>query len=205
MHKGIHVRNSRQRSASTMESLAQGLGWFSIGLGAVELAAPGTLTRALGLRGGERMVQACGAREIATGMAILGSRNPAPWVWGRVAGDAIDIVALAAAARDGRRPRAAGLALAAVAGVTLLDIICAQGLAHQRKSRARRRRLRGRYSDRTGFPQPAEAMRGAASDFVMPEDYRVPPLLRPWTRDHRRPGAEQPEDNAGLTRLPGLA
>lgn len=205
MHKGIHLRHTRRRSPSAMESLAQGLGWFSIGLGVVELAAPGTVTRALGLRGQRRLVQACGVREIATGVAILGSRNPAPWVWGRVAGDAIDIAALAATARRSRKPGAAGLALAAVAGITMLDIVCAQGLAHEQKSRLRRRRLRGRYRNRTGFPQPAEAMRGAASDFVIPEDYRVPSLLRPWPTDHPKPESEPPDEDPRLASLPGLA
>ena len=65
-----------------------GLGWFSIGLGLVELAAPRFLTRRFGMEGSEGLIQAYGAREIANGIAILAADDPTPWVWARVGGDA---------------------------------------------------------------------------------------------------------------------
>ena len=36
------------------------------------------------------------------------------------------------------------------------------------------------YGDRSGLPRPPEAMRGAARDFEVPQDMRVPELLRPY-------------------------
>src|SRR3954454_10064131 len=83
-------------SAQNAHSMARGLGWFSIGLGLAELLAPRALTRGLGMEGNEQIVQAYGVREIATGIGILSSNQPAPWIWGRVGGDALDIATLAA-------------------------------------------------------------------------------------------------------------
>ena len=45
-----HAAPTRQARGSA-GAMAQGLGWFSLGLGAVELLAPHLLTRALGMRG----------------------------------------------------------------------------------------------------------------------------------------------------------
>jgi hypothetical protein len=164
------------------ERLARGLGLFSIGLGLAEVLAPHGLCRALGMQGSENLVRTYGAREIATGVAILASHDPTPWIWGRVAGDALDLATLAAAHR-GDNPKQGNLLLAAaaVAGVTALDIVCAQGLtAEQRPAPTGT----WDYGDRTGFPKPPRAMRGAASDFEVPTDFRIPRPLRPW-RDGR--------------------
>jgi hypothetical protein len=50
--------------------------------------------------------------------------------------------------------------------------------------RPRRRRAPVRdYSDRSGLPQPADAMRGAArADFAMPNDMATPAPLKPLVR-----------------------
>ena len=163
---------------SGYEALAQGLGWFSIGLGLAELFAPRTICRTLGMDGQETMVRAYGARELATGVAILMSHDPTPWIWGRVAGDALDLATLGANFQ-GDNPEKSNLTLAtaAVAGVTLLDIACAQGLTADK-------RLSSPgdfdYGDRTGFPLPPRAMRGAAADLDVPRDFRIPESLRPW-------------------------
>ena len=68
----------------TAHSMARGLGWFSIGLGLAEILAPRALTRGLGMEGHEQIVRAYGVREIATGIGILSSTHPVPWIWGRV-------------------------------------------------------------------------------------------------------------------------
>ena len=75
---------------STTDALARGLGVFSIALGLVEVVAARSLTRALGMEGNEALVRLYGLREIATGVGILASNDPTPWIWGRVAGDALD-------------------------------------------------------------------------------------------------------------------
>jgi hypothetical protein len=158
------------------DSLARSLGWFSLALGAMELLAPRALTRALGVRGREELVAAYGVREIATGIGILSAADPAPWIWGRVGGDALDLTTLAAWL-GGRRRGNVLLALAAVAGVTALDVICARSLD---AGRAGMRQVPRDYSDRSGLPRAPDAMRGAARDFVVPRDMRIPEALRPY-------------------------
>jgi hypothetical protein len=139
--------------------VAHGLGLFSIALGALELLAPRRLSQWLGLRGDPRVVQAYGAREVATGLAILGrSRDPTPFVWARVAGDALDLATLAAVAGGSRSRGRLGFAVAAVIGVTVIDALCAQSLSARQRHRVPVRD----YSDRSGFPDAPERMRGKA-------------------------------------------
>ena len=175
----VVARGATGRGAhSDSEKLAKGLGWFSIGLGLFELVAARTLCRALGMEGREGLVRAYGVRELATGAAILTSHDPTPFVYGRVAGDALDIATLAAGfGRNNPNNGNLALATAAVVGVTILDALCAQGLtAEQRLARP------GTfdYRSRSGFPRSATSARGAASDFKAPADFRIPDALRPW-------------------------
>jgi len=166
----------------TAHSMARGLGWFSIGLGLAELLAPRALTRGLGMEGNEQIVQAYGVREIATGIGILSSNQPAPWIWGRVGGDALDIATLAAGLQqDNPKKDNVELALVAVAGVTALDVVCGASLARHSSPKLRRRRPAIDYRRRTGFPKPPEQMRGAARDFEVPLDMRTPEALRPFS------------------------
>ncbi|ACL60004.1 DUF4267 domain-containing protein [Methylobacterium nodulans] len=165
-------------SRRTAETLAKGLGLFSIGLGLVELLAPRRLTRTLGMPGFEGVVQAYGVREITNGVAILASHDPTPWLWTRVGGDALDLATLATGLdSDNARKSHVMLAFAAVAGVTAADIACARALEEQRETH--RGPFRD-FSDRSGFPRPPNAMRGAARDFAIPKDFRTPELLRPF-------------------------
>ena len=126
--------------------LARGLGWFSIALGAVELLRPRAVKHAAGAPVPDAQVRAYGLREIASGLAILGSRDPTKWVWTRLAGDLLDIASLRRGAdpESARQPRA-GLALAAVLAITALDLYAAM------RRRPRRRHID--YSDRSGFPR----------------------------------------------------
>ena len=73
-----------------VRNVARGLGWFGIGLGLIELLAPRALAKATGLQGRENILRLFGAREIASGVIILAADDPAPWLWVRVAGDALD-------------------------------------------------------------------------------------------------------------------
>jgi hypothetical protein len=105
--------------------ITQFLGWFSIGLGIAELVAPGALGRMLGMQNRKGLLRVYGLRELGAGLGILAqARRPAAWLWGRVAGDALDIVTLRKADhwRNRRRGNVRG-ALAAVAGVTAIDIV----------------------------------------------------------------------------------
>ena len=173
-------------SAQNAHSVARGLGWFSIGLGLAEILAPRALTRGLGMEGHEQIVRAYGVREIATGIGILSSTHPVPWIWGRVGGDALDIATLATGLQqDNPKKENVELALVAVAGVTALDVVCGASLARHSLARhsspkLRRRRPAIDYHRRTGFPKPPEQMRGAARDFEVPRDMRTPEALRPF-------------------------
>jgi uncharacterized membrane protein len=116
---------------------AQGLGWFSVGLGLAELLAPRQLGRFVGVRDNPRArltLRAMGLRDLAAGTGILVRPRPAGWMWARVAGDAIDL-ALLGLALGGKRANRSRIpaAIASVAGVTALDL-----LVSTRLSRARR-------------------------------------------------------------------
>ncbi len=107
---------------------ARALGWTSLALGAAELAAPAWLCRQLGVDDHRALVRAMGAREVASGVGILAAGDPAPGVWARVGGDALDLALLGAAARGSRRRRGVAVAVALVAGITALDVWCAARL-----------------------------------------------------------------------------
>jgi hypothetical protein len=145
--------------------MAKGLGYFSLALGLAEMAAPRLICRAAGLDGHEGLVRAYGGREIAAGLAILGSHDATPWVWGRVAGDAADLATVAAAAKDLKSAKTL-VSLAVLAAATGLDVFCATRLAGEK---GRPATARADYRDRSGFPRGVEAVRGAARDKRSPE------------------------------------
>jgi hypothetical protein len=101
------------------------------------------------------------AREIANGVAILGNPEQPAGLWARVAGDALDLAALGRLASDRWNPRRenVGLAIAAVAGVTLIDIAAAL-LLRERADRARRTARRTRV-DPQERPKAIAAERNA--------------------------------------------
>jgi hypothetical protein len=177
-----YQQNSRSNGSAM--ALARGLGWFSIGLGLTEMLMPRVLTEQMGMQGKESLLRFYGAREMAAGIGILMSDNPGPWVWGRVAGDALDLATLATGL-DEQNPRKGNvaIALAAVAGVTALDCITAKTLT----GTSRHSRPVPDYSDRCGMPRPPEEMRGIArKDFTPPRDMRTPEALRSFTSQPER-------------------
>ena len=183
-------RTRRRGHADTAtDTLARGLGLFSIALGIAEIAAPRALARALGMKGQEGLIAGYGVREIATGIGILASKDPTPWIWGRVAGDGLDLATLATAL-EGNNPKKGnvGIAMAAVAGVTALDVYCAQTLS--RESPHPLPPMQD-YSDRTGYPRGIEQSHGAARDFEVPRDFRAPEACGP-TPSRRRLSSRMP-------------
>ncbi|MFO1089586.1 MAG: hypothetical protein U1E46_08395 [Hyphomicrobiales bacterium] len=161
------------------DRLAHFLGWFSIGLGLTELIAAPQLAKTFGMEGRETLIRSFGIREISAGVLTL-SVDKQFGLWSRVAGDGIDIATLLAGFTDDNEQRDnVGLALIAVLGVTVLDLIAAQSTtSHHSRTRGKRRS----YRDRSGFPQGASAARGAAKDFVMPSDMRAAPRAQPQRR-----------------------
>jgi hypothetical protein len=185
MHSLVQRTAVRGQSRSRHDKLAKNLGYFSIALGVAELLAPRTLCKAIGLNGLEPVVRAYGAREIATGVAILASHNPEPWIWARVAGDMADIATVATGLQqDNDKRENNALTLAALAAVTIVDVACASGLNSEKGDR---KTAVVDYSDRSGFPRGFQAAQGAALDFEVPEDMRIPKPLRPGEFGGREP------------------
>jgi hypothetical protein len=107
------------------KKLGVGLGIFSVALGVTELVASRFITRTLKTDGHENVVKAFGVREIAAGVGLLQSPAHAARVWNRVAGDGMDLGALALAARNAPRSKAVWGAIVFVVGATLLDTLVA--------------------------------------------------------------------------------
>ena len=112
--------------------IALSLGVFSIGLGMAELFAPRAIARLAGINESPHtasIIRAFGAREIGAGVAVLTQPGRAMPLWSRAAGDALDLAYLGAALQDERADqRRTAAATAAVLGVTMLDVLCAQRL-----------------------------------------------------------------------------
>ena len=168
------ILRSGPSSLTAPDRLGKALGWFSLGLGLVELLAPNRITRALGMEGQEALVRAYGAREISSGMLSLSTEKNLG-LWSRVGGDGIDIATLLTALRDDNpKKQNVTTALALVAGITLLDIMAAQGTAARHSRTSGDRYI---YRDRSGFPDGLPAARGAAKNFQVPVDMRAAPAL----------------------------
>lgn len=112
------------------ERLARRLGWFSIGLGMMQIAAPRTFCRLIGLNDRHGLIRSVGIREIVSGVGILSRRKPTIWMWSRVAGDIMDLTVLGIGlvSRGTHRSRIAA-ATVAVTGVTVLDYQLSQELS----------------------------------------------------------------------------
>jgi hypothetical protein len=162
-------------SLNEADRLGRALGWFSIGLGVVELLAPRRLARTLGMEGKEDIIQAYGAREIGAGILTL-SLDKEIGLWSRIAGDGLDIATLTIGGLRRNNPKRENvrLALWAVMGVTVLDIIAAPAVMvrHRRRQDGWRS-----YRDRSGFPQGLEKARGIAKDFKAPSQQETKPVM----------------------------
>ena len=118
------------------ESLADFLGFFSIGLGLAEVLVPGAIARVCGIDqpdGRSRTtIRAMGLREISSGLAILSKQQPEKAVWSRVVGDALDLALLGKVLANPDNDRGRTLfATANVLAVTALDVMCAKQLSRQ--------------------------------------------------------------------------
>lgn len=120
-----------RRSMTGDTNLARGLGWLSLGLGAVEVAAPRRVATFLGLAKNDGLLRLLGLREIAAGLGIFAQPRPTTALWARLGGDVADLaLLLAALPASTRRGRVLG-AIAAVGGVTALDAIAADRFARR--------------------------------------------------------------------------
>jgi len=147
------------RPLGPMRSPARALGWFSIGLGLAELAMPRRLARIAGAPNLPTMTRIFGLREIGTGIGILTSKDPSPWLWGRVAGDALDVATVGAGLVTRGRPLRTLTSVAMLLGIAYIDMQVAQKAPPARKLEKRSSRD---YRSRSGFPRSPTEMRGIA-------------------------------------------
>jgi len=120
------IQKSRPRASTR---LGMALGAFSLGLGFAELLTPEGVAALIGVPNTRRtrlVVRALGVRELLAGVGLLARPRSAGWLWGRVVGDAMDLVLLGGGFTK-RRTRVGRLlaATAAVAGVTAVDAMSA--------------------------------------------------------------------------------
>jgi uncharacterized membrane protein len=158
--------STRSRSSANMQGgfrslqqpqqarkVANGLGWFSIGLGVAELVAPDSVARLVGVKPtttSRTLLRVAGARELAAGLGILSNNQPKGWVWSRVAGDMMDLSMLGSAmGKDDTDRSRLNAATVAVLGVTALDIMTGNGLSAQQGARTGERRDTGMHVKRS--------------------------------------------------------
>ena len=118
------------QNASGPKKAGLALGYFSIALGLIEVAAPGRLARLLGVdnKGAKNTIFAFGLRELAAGGMLLRGPAVSTNVWNRVIGDVIDAGALGLAATRSSRKAAVFGALGFVGGAMLADVLTARAL-----------------------------------------------------------------------------
>lgn len=126
-------RHVRPRGKQEAAGVANFLGWFSLGLGVAEIVAPHAVSELIGVkptRKNRSVMQAMGVREVVKGVGILANDRPRDWLWGRVAGDALDLALLGRAmtTHSVKKERTAS-AIGAVLGVAAMDLLTAQALS----------------------------------------------------------------------------
>lgn len=114
---------SRYASRRRALDVPRALGCVSVGLGLAGLIAPRSLGQLIGMPGHETLLRAIGMRELASGAGLLTLQQTKPWLWSRVAGDAMDLALLGTGLNraNAARERTAGAVLA-VAAITAIDV-----------------------------------------------------------------------------------
>ena len=122
-----------QQTERTTDRLVQGLGVASLGLALPMLWRSESVARTVGVDDSAvapAVIRAVGAREMVHAALLL--LGPSRSVWTRVAGDALDlgVLSVATSSRTGERRARMATAIAAVAGITALDVYVATRTAH---------------------------------------------------------------------------
>ena len=114
-------------------TLSKSLGFFSLALGAGELLFGRKIADAIG-SDSPRLVETFGAREVASGIAILSRPSDPTGALSRVGGDVLDAIAVGREALRSDNPKRtnAYIALGIVAGALLIDLYATGRLAKNR-------------------------------------------------------------------------
>jgi uncharacterized membrane protein len=139
-YPGVNGSRTVESVDATAEGLAKFLGWFSIALGLAQVLMPHRMVELIGLRNTRSrsfIMRVIGIREVTSGIGALTQFRPLTWIRARLGGDAMDIALLARAiqAPDAKRERT-GIALAAVVGVTTLDMMSNERLGLSNPTRS---------------------------------------------------------------------
>jgi len=115
----------KKKDTGSAEGGATTMGLFSYALGTWQILRPGAVNRVMGVpdHNPNHVVQRLlGVREIVTGTGVLFGDNTSGWMWGRVAGDVMDITIVGGqlAGRLGTRSRLIGT-LVFLTGVLVYD------------------------------------------------------------------------------------
>jgi hypothetical protein len=89
-----HVEFDLEVDTGTASGQAKMIGLFSYALGTAQILRPGSVNRLMGVpdhNPNHAMTRVIGIREIVTGTGVLFGKNTSGWMWGRVAGDIMDI------------------------------------------------------------------------------------------------------------------
>lgn len=109
-----------------MKALGRFLAITSIGLGIAELASPQKVRETVGLEASDDWIRGLGAREVASGIAILATGVSAPSLWSRVLGDLVDLGVIHwLRSNDPLHNGKVRAAATAVLGIAALDMIAA--------------------------------------------------------------------------------
>ncbi len=148
------IISTGRSSLQPADRMVRNLGWFSIALGATEIAFAPRVNAAFGLRRSSSLPVIFGLREIMQGVLCL-SVEKRVGAWSRVAGDALDIAVLLNAL-DRRNPKRENvkLGLASLFAVAAVDLAVAASLRPARATRPRQN-----YQNRSGFPQGLQTAR----------------------------------------------
>ncbi|WP_091556051.1 SRPBCC family protein [Micromonospora pattaloongensis] len=128
-------REAQDRS----QAMARFLGWCSLGLGVTTLAARPRVARMCGVDDSptaQTVLQAAGIRELGHAAALLIPRRRVGWgAWTRVAGDVMDLTACGRAmqTRRGTRRMRLTYTMAALAGITMIDLYTAMRATRGRR------------------------------------------------------------------------
>jgi uncharacterized membrane protein len=121
------VTGSTRSAQGQRGPLTDALGWFSLGLGLVQLVAPDAVARLIGVNENAKSsaaIRLIGVRELTSGFGIMAQRKPAGWVWARVGGDLMDLALLGRNLdSDEVEPNRVRNAFLAVLGITALDVV----------------------------------------------------------------------------------
>lgn len=128
----LRARDSKEGGLTNIDAttVAEALGWLSIGFGVAHLVAPRAVSKFFGIKDRDALMRLAGMRNLVTGIGILSRPDARGWMWSRVAGDLVDL-AMLGTVLEPRGKDHGGLRPAAlmVGGILAADYLCAHQLS----------------------------------------------------------------------------